>query len=203
MDGIEGWLRSMPKDMLNDILRLFQHLTEQYKKAIMAVGFLGATKSFHKYIDSNVVRYDVVAKSTCKRGCSFCCYLHVAITEGEAEILAQHVTPQNLGQLHKQRGKDDVESFMKLPIKDRACAFLVNGECSVYVDRPASCRKYYVANKPEDCNTEHRLKGTKQIAIPELEMATGVLMTQQKHGSFATLILKKYVADTTKAQPQI
>lgn len=72
----------------------------------------------------------------CGKGCASCCHMNVTITKVEAERLAKAAGRKaaSLGRtIHHPQKK-----FAGLP-----CPFLdAQGVCSVYADRPLSCRKH-------------------------------------------------------------
>lgn len=75
----------------------------------------------------------------CKRGCSHCCHIAVAMTAPEAEAIGKRIgrTPRKDVPL-RQDVKIGVESGYHNP-----CTFLRNGECSIYAHRPLACRIHY------------------------------------------------------------
>ena len=90
-------------------------------------------------------------KVACKRGCSYCCHLRVEIRPHDAFVLAHHVqTRFNTEQ--RARAIARIEETLRriVPLTPEQhiragipCALLEEGVCSVYEDRPATCRKYY------------------------------------------------------------
>lgn len=82
----------------------------------------------------------------CKRGCSYCCQVHVAVTAPEVLTIAEHIkTLPNYPEIRehirqtaaKIKGKDETQrKNEKIP-----CALLAtDGSCSVYPLRPFVCR---------------------------------------------------------------
>lgn len=87
-----------------------------------------------------------VKKPACQRGCSFCCYVHVDLTILElaraVRLAQERFTPEQLDAL-KSRAQVSAEgargkTVLSYPVQP--CAFLVDGECSVYDARPLACR---------------------------------------------------------------
>lgn len=91
-------------------------------------------------------------KISCKRGCSHCCYMPVAITEDESKLLLNHLDDAKIAQLKRQANLSTQE--MQEASKDvRRCAFLgANEECTIYEDRPLTCRTYFVTSPPKLCD---------------------------------------------------
>lgn len=84
--------------------------------------------------------YSVVGKNVaCRRGCSHCCHIAVALTVAEAEAVGKRIGRKP----HKDvplriDAKIGVEWGYHNP-----CTFLRNGECSIYAHRPLACRAHY------------------------------------------------------------
>lgn len=77
------------------------------------------------------------AASACKKGCSHCCHIAVAITEPEAQLIAK-VSKKKLAQ-PPRRPPSQVEQNASR-FYGSACPFLQNGACSIYDSRPIACR---------------------------------------------------------------
>lgn len=151
---------------------------------------LRATKEAHKFLDREIPEALGSVRVSCKKGCSFCCYIHVDISDTEAQILAPKVTPNMAIELLNQGQKVGVTAWSTLPYKERKCVFLKNGECSVYEDRPLACRKYLVVNPPKKCNTEFSTNPTVGVGMFQVEAAASAVYLKYGLGSMARQILK-------------
>lgn len=80
----------------------------------------------------SVHRADHVA---CRRACSACCRMNVTITALEAENIA--ATTGRPAAFVEQTIKHPEDRFVGSP-----CPFLAADECSIYDNRPLSCRKH-------------------------------------------------------------
>jgi hypothetical protein len=85
----------------------------------------------------------------CRRGCHFCCYEAVTVSEIEAAALARHVeslpeTERAAIQARLERYAEGVRSVGgdRMRMNRVPCAFLdtKSGECTVYAIRPYMCR---------------------------------------------------------------
>lgn len=104
---------------------------------------------------------------SCKKGCSHCCKIAVSASNHEAELLVHRAKELGIdideGKLERQAQKN-VDNWSDLSDEDRSCVFLSeSGECRVYEDRPAACRKYFAVNEPELCDSK-KYKG-QQVLI--------------------------------------
>jgi Fe-S-cluster containining protein len=87
----------------------------------------------------------------CERGCSYCCHLRVEIRPHDAFVLAHHILTRFSAEQRARataRIEENLERIAPLTAEQHIranipCAFLVEGVCSVYEARPATCRKYY------------------------------------------------------------
>ena len=98
---------------------------------------------------------DVIAKENvslaCERGCSYCCHLRVEIRPHDAFVLAQHIRAKYTAAQQAQTIARIEENLRRIaPLSPAqhvragiSCALLVEGACSAYEARPATCRKYY------------------------------------------------------------
>lgn len=116
----------------------------------------------------------------CRAGCHFCCHLHVMVYPHEAIALHRYLGAQ-LPAAHAQRVRERLtdnaaqlrqphESLTAMP--RRACAFLIDGRCSVYEVRPAACAGYHSLRR-EACEADHQARNSNSAAagggIPVLQ----------------------------------
>jgi len=163
------------------------------------------TKSVYSFTDNYIADYlkkdgDTAKKISCKKGCSFCCYLHVDITSAEADILAEHVTEKHQIKQFMVQSNHNLDTWGELPYQDRKCAFLVNGECSVYEDRPMSCRKYLVINDPQKCNTEFKVQTTEGVGLMSVEAILAATVMKYQSGTMSNMIYHALVKRIKNAE---
>lgn len=77
------------------------------------------------------------ADVACKRGCSHCCHIAVAITEPEAKVMGRAIGIAPKRVKHRTSFKDFDYGY------HNPCTFLRDGECSIYAHRPLACRTQY------------------------------------------------------------
>jgi Fe-S-cluster containining protein len=128
---------------------------------------------------------EITSQSSCKKGCSGCCYLYVLPTSAEARQLAGMI---NRGEVEVDRGLLEEQSaftgtsddWWGLPTEKKKCIFLKDGQCSVYDKRPTVCRKYFVRSDPSICSPENK----DLESIPE---ALGIIQIESIVSGFANL----------------
>lgn len=93
---------------------------------------------------------EIAPVTACRRKCSDCCHIAVLVPKPEAELIAKRTrrklaspTVQRGGKPSKRapevgRGYEDIPWGYSSP-----CSFLKNGRCSIYADRPMTCRTHY------------------------------------------------------------
>lgn len=117
-------------------------------------------------------------KITCRKGCAACCRPLVPISQVEArrlrelvenlpeprrsEVVARFVEAvrrlEQAGLLDKLRAREqwtDSESKkiqVQYFLQGIACPFLEDESCSIYRDRPATCREFLVTSPAENCS---------------------------------------------------
>lgn len=86
----------------------------------------------------------IINKHTpCSNGCSHCCYMGVAISDGEAKAISRFTGRQ---MHHKGKALEfaleyDAKQYATIP-----CTFLEDGKCSIYPVRPIACRLHHNLN---------------------------------------------------------
>ena len=104
-------------------------------------------KKFLAYVDELNSIYQKY--SPCKKGCSSCCDIPVAISDLEAIIIKEYLDKNgikyhqlnSLEAKQKNAGKNEIIGGKYTGIK---CPFLEDNNCSIYSARPFNCRKYIV-----------------------------------------------------------
>lgn len=102
-------------------------------------------KSLHTSIDKVVatVRTDE-RQAECKPGCAFCCSAKVEASDAEALHIARVIRDLPAARQeellealrHQSAERSKADDSERIP-----CSFLENEHCSIYADRPATCRK--------------------------------------------------------------
>lgn len=143
--------------MLKDFKAAYQHYVNEFER--IPAGAVRA-HSIHcaidKAIEDSRARGEI-KNTTCKQGCTACCYQRVGITPDEADLLAYVMEGGEIeidrDLLARQAAhKGDELDFWNLPREEARCVFLgPTGDCRVYEHRPSACRKYFVRSAPEIC----------------------------------------------------
>jgi len=182
--------KNLMKDM-RDISNTFSNISKTQAQV---------TESLHALMDeTNSLFIEKVAetgkKIPCAKGCSFCCYLIVEITASEAELMTKEANRLGVvidrNALNKQLPHATVQKWSALPYHQRKCVFLKNGSCSVYAQRPAACRKYFVVTDPKLCDEE---------TYPEIP---GALMPFNRMGTAITYTIMQNEIPNAGSLPQM
>lgn len=126
---------------------------------------------------------------TCSSKCSHCCYQNVDVVWDEAALLLEnHADKIDWTRFEAQTYTED---HTKLPHEMKACIFLKDGKCSVYADRPNSCRKYFVVSEPEKCDSKKYPGGeVGTVYSYKAELFASALMTLQESGPMVKMLAK-------------
>lgn len=105
---------------------------------------------------------DIPEKVECYKGCSYCCYSTVSITELEMKAIEAHIrhkfSKEKLDLVIKS-AKTLKKKYQSIKKEDRvysrdACPLLIEGRCSVYESRPLMCRSAF-STSSEACKIAH------------------------------------------------
>lgn len=177
-------------DQKNEVYLQLNHYIEEYKTAIKSYDLPSVLYSFYLEIDKQYKN----DKTSCKKGCSFCCHIHVDISEDEAKFIKMLISEMNINidkeRLEKQ--KDHVaESWRQLKALDRRCVLLNdNHECSIYEYRPAVCRNYHVISDPSECDLDNPNEDkVMKLSAVIGEIITSAIITASKSDTMAKQLL--------------
>lgn len=142
----------------------------------------------------------------CRKGCSACCHLHVAIIQHEARLALDLALARGLvidrPRLERQSAAKGA-AWDLLPKADRACVFLgAQGECQIYEHRPASCRKHMVMSDPALCDVDTNAgANVHHLVSIEAEVVTSAAFNAYAPSTYlAEGLLRELDADAKGAQ---
>lgn len=147
----------------------------------------------NKFVDARIKD----AKKACLAGCAHCCHQNVPVHAAEEFTITDYVD-REFSQSGKQElvarlrtwfrfmnshtpnvpalSENDIRIFNDELMTHRVpCPFLVDAKCSIYPVRPTTCRTFYVAENPGNCEAnlgrigepngyKHQMLGIKEIA---------------------------------------
>jgi uncharacterized protein len=98
--------------------------------------------------------------SPCRKGCSFCCDIPLAISDLEAIIIKEyleknHIAYNKLNPINKKQENDKKDGLIGKEYEGIKCPFLKDNSCSIYSARPYNCRKY-IAIGDNECNLDQK-----------------------------------------------
>lgn len=91
-------------------------------------------------------------RPVCQRGCSYCCHIQVEVSIPEVaravEFAKKNFSPEEISALtvRARAGAEGARGKNATTYPVQPCAFLVDGECSVYEARPLACRAEHSFN---------------------------------------------------------
>jgi Fe-S-cluster containining protein len=91
----------------------------------------------------------VAPATSCKKGCSHCCYQAVIISTWEAERISKYAKRKTTG----FKGHTKTIKHIQKQFRSVICPFLENDICTIYQVRPFMCRAHYnMSDDPNDCD---------------------------------------------------
>lgn len=138
-------------------------------------------KGLYNTLDKFAEEKSKLAGTTCRKGCSHCCYLLALVTPTEAINMAEYILTSKewlklladlLEALRAAALASDYKGITRMSYFEKGvkCPFLISNECSLYSHRPSPCRYHYVISPPENCSREAtRDTQTKMINFIPLE----------------------------------
>lgn len=149
---------------------------------------LDTPEEIYKLVDT------VEQKVTCKKGCSYCCYVNVEIFDFEADRLWK-LYKHNKESILRSQAECSMMEHIKLPKDRAACVFLENDSCSIYNDRPYACRALVVNSPAKNCDTyndpetmAHMMFSLKNVVLE------GILYNIFNYNSIAKSFIKRIEA---------
>jgi Fe-S-cluster containining protein len=94
-------------------------------------------------------------KTSCRKGCAFCCKMNVDVTPMEADLIIDYCEQKNIpiDQQYLQLQAAVPKHELAFHPMVAACAFLSeDNTCRIYPVRPVACRKYLVISPAENCD---------------------------------------------------
>jgi Fe-S-cluster containining protein len=182
------------KDIIAEMILFYDATMKRNAKEEPASLAWGLHDAIDKSVQDTMRTNPRAVDVKCRQGCANCCHMVVAVTIGEARLLAEHAKEKgvaiDLDRLGRQAGRDVVQ-WRDLADEDKTCVFLKDGSCSVYEHRPAACRKLLVVTDPELCDTvKHPGAEVGRLATVDAEVIFSVMLTRQKSGLMADMLLE-------------
>jgi len=117
--------------------------------------------------DLDNLSQDIKDQINCKDSCGNCCYIMVAITDDEADLIIRDIKERGLyidvERLERQKKAEATtgqEYMQRISYKNRRCVFLNDADnCKIYKHRPLSCRGYVAIGGPIPCDTREGTMG--------------------------------------------
>ncbi|MBL4576548.1 MAG: YkgJ family cysteine cluster protein [Opitutaceae bacterium] len=183
------------------------HYIGEYKRAKKEAGGISAAVNFHKLIDLEVgenMDSEMGRRVQCKKGCAFCCNIHVDATDDEADLLSAYMKHENI-EIDKEKlqrqSNYDRENWHSQPFEDWSCVFVDDNtkSCKVYEHRPASCRKLLVLSAPQLCDTRNPQQRIQWFAQTEAEAIASATMNATNSDTLVKLLFNKLTNKDNKS----
>jgi Fe-S-cluster containining protein len=134
-----------------------------YKKYSRILKQADRVQIFHEDVDDIIMKNvfrdkEQSDKILCSKGCSDCCSQLVTVSKSEAELLSKVSGEHDRNQLKKQYQLTTDNWTQNLGEDEGKCIFLnqIDGSCTVWTQRPANCRNYFVSGSNRHCSVFKR-----------------------------------------------
>lgn len=123
---------------------IFDHMNKLFKKRLKPLETIMAARGILSRINQ-----EVASAVVCRKGCDHCCRQAVTVTSTEAEIISRRYKQAMVKVTELLDQKKQIAKYY-----GSACPFLADSKCSIYDERPISCRaNWNVSSYPELCDT--------------------------------------------------
>ena len=197
-ESLGGLIKQMDGEQVAHVKEMFSFYMEQFSQLKATTNSESISSAIHDTVQQAINEQIAQADRpiSCSRGCNFCCYQRVDISDDEAILLLAY--SKEIGfeidfeKLERQAKAKDDKEFMALRPRHKRCVFLnKEGDCGVYEHRPSVCRKYVVVSPAEDCDTVKYPNGRiEKLVDLEAEVLTSSSLNYTESGSLAEMILK-------------
>jgi hypothetical protein len=154
---VEQYRQTLPEAELRSLIDFLRERFE-HDTALLAATPAGPARAhlLHQLVDAEMAKLPAELEVTCARGCGACCHLEVQISASEAQLLAERVAaghPIDRARLREQASRPDrSDAWQAGVVAANRCVFLDGGDgCSIYHERPATCRKHLVTTPASLC----------------------------------------------------
>lgn len=121
---------------------------------IKDLGVLPAFEDSQRRLDVRIAAAADFDALACRAGCTWCCYFTVDVRAAEVFLILDYVeksfTPAARERVHAEvRANSQLLGSLsedERVTRNLKCPFLSEGQCTVYVARPQSCRNYHATN---------------------------------------------------------
>jgi Fe-S-cluster containining protein len=145
-------------------------------------------------LDKTIQKMPQAPKYQCAKGCNYCCHGAVSVSAPElfriVRLIDAGTSIDKAGVIERAKARSADSFDAVLTLRD-PCPLLIEGNCSVYEDRPMGCRQF-VSTNAEGCRTAFEQKNGELPFVPGAANA-GLIVRSLLMGAAASLGLK---ADT-------
>ena len=154
----------------------------------------GAAAIAASMLDKTIQKMPQTSSVQCAKGCNFCCHSAVSVSAPEVfrlvKLMSDGAGPDRNGVATRAKARSGATMEAVLARRD-PCPLLIEGDCSVYEQRPMGCRQF-VSTNLAGCRTAFE-KRTGELPFVPAAANAGLIVRSLLLGAVASLGLK---ADT-------
>lgn len=163
----------------------------------------GAAELAATMLDRTLQKMPQAGSVQCAKGCNFCCHSAVSVSAPElfrvVRLIGADGAPAGLSRAATQaRAKVRTGAAMVGVLMGRpACPLLIEGDCSVYADRPLGCRQF-LSTSVEGCRTAYAT-GKGELPFIPAAANVGLIVRALLLGAVASVGLKAQTYELSSA----
>lgn len=210
IDNLSIFIKTATIEAKQYVAEALDFYIAEYHRIRLGSNAESAAFNFHILVESAIQKKVDQVKETqpvsCRKGCSFCCRVHVDITEDEGTLLLSHVAEEKISfdmERVLRQAEYGMANWTQQDKADWGCVFLdhLNGTCKVYKHRPAACRAHYVASEAKLCDPQ--LVGAEVSRLWDVDAAILVSATMNASPvDGMAKVLKKLLINKSKSNEQ-
>jgi hypothetical protein len=192
MADVVGELAPDKARQLEDVKARARELTRRMRARSLPVLEEIVAETEHRVDGAVAAVFSKAGKPACKRGCAYCCHIHVTVHAPEVfhalDFARKNLSPDALAALAKRAAEnaERVAGATSRTYPQTPCAFLVESACSVYAARPMvcrsehsydvdACRRVFETGKSETVKRNLDVAGTSAMEQIPLHEALGLV----------------------------
>jgi hypothetical protein len=200
---VEQYQQTLPPDQLASLVAF---LRDRFDEASARLAELPAgplrARRLHQMIEAEMAKLPPELPITCARGCAACCHLEVQISASEGQLLAGRVRAGHVidrARLREQASRPDrSEAWMAGVVRANRCVFLDEEDaCSVYEERPATCRKHLVTTPAVLCADPNAFPQPVLVPLADVVLSAALSLEEEAPVSIAKSVARALPDDDT------
>jgi uncharacterized protein len=197
---VEQYQQTLPTPQFDSFIAFLRERFERDTALLAAIPPGPArARRLHELVEAEMAKVPRELPVTCARGCSACCHLEVQIAASEGQLLAELMRAGHpvghridMARLAEQAARPDRDAaWMAGVVTANRCIFLDGDEaCSIYEDRPATCRKHLVTTPAALCADPHAFPQPVLVPLADVLVSAALSLEEEAPVSIAKSVAR-------------